>query len=82
MYMFLLSTLKYKTMVSYFLGGQIPMWSALFEPGLLFFLDQRPILSLIITWSLINFSGMKILYYLRISFTRGKHETTIFGIFQ
>ena len=31
------STLKYKTMVSYFLGGQIPMWSALFEPGLLFF---------------------------------------------
>ena len=33
----LLSTLKYKTMVSYFLGGQIPMWSALFGPGLLFF---------------------------------------------
>ena len=31
---------------------------------------------------LINFSGMKKLYYLRISFIQGKHETKIFGIFQ
>ena len=80
--MCVLSTLKYKAMVTYFLGGQIPMWSAIFDPGLLFFFDQRPIWSLITTWSLINFSGMKILYYLRISFTRGKHGTTIFGMFQ
>ena len=28
-------------MVSYFLGGQIPMWSALFEPGLLFFYGPK-----------------------------------------
>jgi len=82
------------SMTIYFPLSNIRPWSLIFwevkspcgQPYLnlvsYFWGDQRPISSLIITWSLINFSGMKKLFYLRIIFTQGKHETTIFGIFQ